>query len=171
MFFVLGPIALWVAVDHRGGVGDRLLPPLQPRLTMQTAARQQAGHGTLLVRIAWLVAISAFSNSTAFLRLGQVLALLELLDQPIEVGQGLRRLSGLGVALAEVEIHRIAAGELRVLLEQLLEPVDGAGVPPRTVVVVADVVLGLAQAVARLAQLRLAILDELVVGVALDEGR
>ncbi len=28
MFFVLGPIALWFALDHRGGVGYRLLPPL-----------------------------------------------------------------------------------------------------------------------------------------------
>ena len=30
-FFVLGRIALWVAVDHRRGVRNRLLPAIQPR--------------------------------------------------------------------------------------------------------------------------------------------
>ena len=165
-FFVLGRIALWVAVFSQWPRGS----------TITAGSTTSCGQGADRCRrslnfLGRLVRDFSLEQLDSLLRLGQVLALLELLDDAIEVGQGQGRLVGLGVAVAHVEIHGVAVRELRVLLEQRLEPIDGARAPARPVVVIADVVFVLAQAIARLAQPRLALFELRIVGIALDKDR
>ncbi len=69
----------------------------------------------------------------------EMLALLEFLHEPLEVGAALPPGgSTFSSALAEVEVHLVARRELRVVLEQQLEPIDRARIPADPVVEPSD---------------------------------
>ena len=81
-----------------------------------------------------------------------MLALLELRHQLLQQRQRLGRPLQLHVGVGEVEVDAVAVGELRIVFEDALETVDRARKPLLTVVEVADLVIRLAQAIARVAQ-------------------
>src|SRR5258705_328825 len=82
-------------------------------------------------------------------RLRQDLTHLEFLSEPVVIGQRFGLLLCLDQRLAEIEVHSVALREIRIPLQERLEPIDRAGIPADAEVVVADVVLCLAQPVAR----------------------
>src|SRR5438552_1005052 len=91
----------------------------------------------------------------ALLGLGKILALLEFLHQLLEVRQRLRRQLDANKTLSEVVVDRITTAILRILLEDLLEAIDRAGIPACAEIEEAHQIPRLAQAIARLAKLRL----------------
>ena len=60
------------------------------------------------------------------LRVLEVLAAVELRQQPLEVRDGLSRLIGSGQRLRQIEVHGVPAGEGRVVAQDFAEAVDGA---------------------------------------------
>src|SRR5436190_16574193 len=143
--------------------------------TPATSVRQPAADATIPRR-----ALARTGNLLFVLRLrlefgdlllrgNQVLALFEFLDETFEQRQGERLLLRLRVRFRQVVIDGIACGERRVLREDVLEANDGARVPLRAVVVVADEIVGRVEPVLRLAQLRPRLRRQPAVGITIDE--
>src|SRR5688572_8101562 len=71
-----------------------------------------------------------------FLRILEVVGLLEFLDQTFVIGEGFRLLRRVAAIerFGEVEVHRVPVCETRVSLEHFAEPIDRAGIVLEAVV-------------------------------------
>src|SRR5437867_2819693 len=94
-----------------------------------------------------------FQFAEPFLRFLEKLAPLELLHELLEVGQSLGVQFYLDQRFGEVEVHGVAARVVGVLFQQILEAIDRARIPALAKVKEADEIIGLAQPIARFAQL------------------
>ena len=72
-----------------------------------------------------------FDFRDPFLRRLEIVALFEILDQLFVLGERVRGLVQLHVRLGEVVQRRVAIRVARIAVEQRLEAIDGARIPPR----------------------------------------
>src|SRR5438874_12406804 len=76
----------------------------------------------------------------ALVRLGQIVALPELVDELFVVGKrlGLLFRVALDNRLGKIEVDGVAIGELRILLQHRLEAIHGSRIPPVAIIKVPD---------------------------------
>ena len=119
-FFVIGQVALWVvvvtALVSAADYFRRFNTILSPRVAdFRLPRTRRATPASADVRVSGSSAASAWRRrrrlelGDPLLRLAEILALLELLDQLLEVGQRLGLALHLDQRLAEVEIDAVAA--------------------------------------------------------------
>src|SRR5688500_16609861 len=171
-----GPHAISIAGSRTAGGATGSCAPAIAGLKTVTIARPALGISRRVLRLIGWAPWFLQQRSLDVRRLGagflEIFALLEFLDQFVQVGERFGRAIDLDQRLREIEVDRVAIGELWILLQQRDEALDRAGIPlHRAEVVEPDAVFRLAEAVLRLAQVPARLRQQRTVRKALDEGR